>query len=240
VKFSPQSGSLTQKKKRAAVLPLAVTLALALLTGTRCLAAIHPVPLDKNTDAAKCLECHSDKNHGKAVHSAMAQGCTTCHEIRVNRDVTRVKLITTTAYKLCLSCHTDKDATQIKGHVHKPAVRDCLTCHDPHTSDNKNQLLAPGIFGRVQLFGGEYDALLIPDTAIISDQSRKIVFAVGEDNVVKAKPVTLGPLVDGLRVVRDGLAATDQVVLDGLANPMVRPGAKVVPQKGEINTAKAK
>jgi RND family efflux transporter MFP subunit len=106
--------------------------------------------------------------------------------------------------------------------------------------DNKNQLLAPGIFGRVQLFGGEYDALLIPDTAIISDQSRKIVFAVGEDNVVKAKPVTLGPLVDGLRVVRDGLAATDQIVLDGLANPMVRPGAKVVPQKGEITTAKAK
>ena len=105
--------------------------------------------------------------------------------------------------------------------------------------DNKSQLLAPGIFGRVQLFGGEYDALLIPDTAIISDQSRKIVFTVGEDNVIKAKPVTLGPIVDGLRVVRDGLAATDQVVLDGLANPMVRPGAKVVPQKGQINTAKA-
>jgi len=106
--------------------------------------------------------------------------------------------------------------------------------------DNKSQLLTPGIFGRVQLFGGEYDALLIPDSAIISDQSRKIVFTVGEDNVVKAKPVTLGPIVEGLRVVRDGLAATDQVVLDGLANPMVRPGAKVVPQKGEITTAKAK
>jgi membrane fusion protein, multidrug efflux system len=100
--------------------------------------------------------------------------------------------------------------------------------------ENKNQLLAPGIFGRVQLFGGEYDAVLIPDTAIVSDQSRKIVFTVGENNVVVAKPVTLGPLVDGLRVVRNGLAATDKVVLDGLANPMVRPGAKVVPQKGEI------
>jgi multidrug efflux system membrane fusion protein len=66
------------------------------------------------------------------------------------------------------------------------------------------------------------------------------VFTVGDDKVVKAKPVTLGPVVDGLRVVRDGLAASDQVVLDGLANPMVRPGAKVTPQKGEINTAKAK
>lgn len=105
--------------------------------------------------------------------------------------------------------------------------------------ENKNQLLTPGIFGRLQLFGGEYDALLIPDSAIVSDQSRKIVFTVGADNVVQAKPVTLGPLVEGLRVIRDGLAATDNVVLDGLANPMVRPGAKVVPQKGEVSPAKA-
>ena len=106
--------------------------------------------------------------------------------------------------------------------------------------ENKNQLLTPGIFGRVQLFGGEYDALLIPDSAIVSDQARKIVFTVGDNNVVQAKPVILGPLVDGLRVIRNGLAATDNVVLDGLANPMVRPGAKVVPQKGEIKTATAK
>jgi len=101
----------------------------------------HPVPLDKNVDAAKCLECHEDKTKGKAVHSAIAMGCLSCHEVRVNKDVTRIKLITTTPYKLCLTCHADKDATQLKGTVHKPAVRDCLTCHDPHTSDNKNQLL---------------------------------------------------------------------------------------------------
>ena len=105
--------------------------------------------------------------------------------------------------------------------------------------DNKDQLLAPGIFGRLQLFGGEYDALLIPDSSVISDQARKIVFTVGPDGVVAGKPVVLGPLVDGLRVVRSGLASTDKVVLDGLANPMVRPGAKVAPQKGEI-TAKAR
>jgi len=106
--------------------------------------------------------------------------------------------------------------------------------------DNKNQLLTPGIFGRVQLYGGEYDAVLVPDSAVISDQSRKIVFTVGPDNVVQARPVTLGPIVDGLRVVRDGLTPQDQVVLDGLANPMVRPGAKIVPQKGEIKSASAK
>src|SRR5262249_40593806 len=68
--------------------------------------------------------------------------------------------------------------------------------------DNKDHLLTPGVFGRVQLYGGEYDALLVPDGAIVSDQARKIVFLVGNDNVVQARPVTLGPIVDGLRVVR--------------------------------------
>jgi predicted CXXCH cytochrome family protein len=106
-------------------------------------ADIHPVPLEKNTDSAKCLECHADKAKGKSVHTAISTGCTSCHEIRVNRDVTRVKLITTTAYGLCLTCHQDKNAAEIKGTVHKPAVRDCLKCHDPHESDNKFQLLKP-------------------------------------------------------------------------------------------------
>jgi hypothetical protein len=65
------------------------------------------------------------------------------------------------------------------------------------------------------------------------------VFVVAKDDVVQARPITLGPLVDGLRVVRDGLKADERVVLDGLANPMVRPGAKIAPQKGQI-TAQAK
>jgi len=68
-------------------------------------------------------------------------GCLSCHEVRVNKDVTRIKLTTTTAYGLCLTCHADKDASKLQGTVHPPAVRDCLKCHDPHTSDNKNQLL---------------------------------------------------------------------------------------------------
>ena len=106
-------------------------------------AATHPVPLDKNTDSAKCIECHEDKAKGKAVHSAIAMGCTSCHEIRVTKDVTRVKLTTTTPYALCLTCHADKNAAGIKGTVHPPAVRDCLKCHDPHTAANKNQLLKP-------------------------------------------------------------------------------------------------
>lgn len=104
--------------------------------------------------------------------------------------------------------------------------------------DNTDGLLAPGIFGRIQMYGGQFDAFLVPDTAIVSDQARKIVFVVGKDNVVAAKPVTLGPLVDGLRAIAKGLEASDRVVLDGLANPFVRPGAKVVPQKAEITARK--
>jgi len=117
------------------------TAALLLVAPIR--ADIHPVPLEKTADSAKCLECHADKAKGKAVHTAISTGCTSCHEIRVNRDVTRVKLVTTTSYSLCLTCHADKNAAELKGTVHKPAVRDCVKCHDPHESDNKFELLKP-------------------------------------------------------------------------------------------------
>jgi len=116
---------------------------LALVCSGRGFGAVHPVPLEANTDAAKCLECHEDKSKGKFVHSAIAMGCLTCHEIRVNKDITRVKLTTTTPQSLCLTCHADKDAATLKGTVHPPAVRDCIKCHDPHESDNKNHLLKP-------------------------------------------------------------------------------------------------
>lgn len=104
-------------------------------------AKTHPVPLEPNADSATCVTCHEDKTKGKSVHSAIATGCLSCHELRVNKDVTRVKLTAVTPVKLCLQCHADKDASQIKGVVHSPAVRDCLKCHDPHTSSLKNQLL---------------------------------------------------------------------------------------------------
>ncbi|HLJ25825.1 MAG TPA: cytochrome c3 family protein [Candidatus Angelobacter sp.] len=118
-------------------------LALVVASGTALRADVHPVPLDKNTDSAKCIECHEEKSKGKAVHSAIQMGCTACHEVRVNKDVTRVKLAATTPLSLCLTCHADKNADAIKGTVHKPAVRDCVTCHEPHASDNKFQLKKP-------------------------------------------------------------------------------------------------
>ena len=103
--------------------------------------------------------------------------------------------------------------------------------------DNKDQFLTPGTFGRMRLFGGEVEAMLVPDAVIVSDQASKIVLTVGEGNKVVPKPVKLGPIVDGLRVVSSGLASTDKVIINGLANPMVRPGGVVNPQPGEIKSA---
>jgi predicted CXXCH cytochrome family protein len=115
----------------------------ALMLAGPAYAAKHPVPLDPKADTATCVTCHADKTKGKSVHSAIAMGCTACHEVRNTRDATYVKLITTTPYALCFTCHADKNAAELKGTVHPPAVRDCLKCHDPHSSENKNQLLKP-------------------------------------------------------------------------------------------------
>jgi RND family efflux transporter MFP subunit len=97
---------------------------------------------------------------------------------------------------------------------------------------NPDGLFTPGMFGHVQVPGSPpYDALLIPDVAIGSEQARKYVLAVDGEDVARAKYVTLGDLVDGLRVVRDGLSPDDRVVVNGMAR--VRPGQKVAPQEAD-------
>ena len=82
----------------------------------------------------------------------------------------------------------------------------------------------PGLFARVKLLGSaQYDALLINDSAIGTDQNVSYVLVVGADNKVEYRPVKLGPVVDGLRVVREGLKAGETIVVNGLQR--VRPGA---------------
>jgi RND family efflux transporter MFP subunit len=103
--------------------------------------------------------------------------------------------------------------------------------------DNHDLFLTPGTFGRARVFGGDIDALLIPDQAISSDQANKIVMTVGMDKKIVPKPVVLGPMSGGLRVVTSGLAPSDEVVISGIANPFVRPGALVDPIAGGIETA---
>ena len=93
---------------------------------------------------------------------------------------------------------------------------------------NQDPSILPGQFGRVRLIASKpYEALLLPDAAIATDQSRKIVFVVKDDDTVEARPVVLGPLDEGLRVIREGLKGEDRVIVDGLQR--ARVGAKVSP-----------
>jgi membrane fusion protein, multidrug efflux system len=102
---------------------------------------------------------------------------------------------------------------------------------------NKDLSILPGQFGRVRVIGSSpYEALLIPDTAVANDQSRKIVFVVRDDGTVEAKTVMVGPLDEGLRVIRDGLRADDKVIIDGIQR--ARVGAKVSPHTGSISGTK--
>jgi RND family efflux transporter MFP subunit len=104
---------------------------------------------------------------------------------------------------------------------------------------NKDLSILPGQFGRVRLIGSSpYEALLVPDSAVATDQSRKIVFVVKDDDTVEARAVTLGPLDDGLRVVREGLKPEDRVIVDGLQR--ARVGAKVSPHPAQAAPAGSK
>jgi RND family efflux transporter MFP subunit len=93
---------------------------------------------------------------------------------------------------------------------------------------NHDLSILPGQFGRVRLVGSSpYEALLLPDTAIATDQSRKIVFVVRDNDTVEARAVVLGPIDAGLRVIREGLKPEDKVIVDGIQR--ARVGAKVTP-----------
>ena len=98
---------------------------------------------------------------------------------------------------------------------------------------NPGYFLTPGQFGRIRIPGSEpYQAILVPDAAVVTDQSRKIVMVVRDDGTVEPKVVRTGPTYENLRIIRSGLAATDRIVIDGLVR--ARPGAKVTPQPGKI------
>ena len=98
---------------------------------------------------------------------------------------------------------------------------------------NPGGFLTPGQFGRLQLLGsGEFDALLVPDSAILSDQSRRFVWALGKDDVPEQRIVEPGNLEHGLRIVRAGLQREDRIVIDGMQR--VRPGGRVTPTDGHI------
>ena len=99
---------------------------------------------------------------------------------------------------------------------------------------NPDGFLVPGMFGRARLLGsGSYRAMLIPDESIVTDQTRRFVYVVGRDGKTVQRPVETGPLVEGLRVVRSGIAPTERVVLDGLVR--LQPGMPVKARLTRIN-----
>ena len=103
---------------------------------------------------------------------------------------------------------------------------------------NPDNFLTPGMFGNMRLAnGGKASALLVPDAAIQSDQARKTVLVVGKDDSVAAKPVELGPVVDGLRIIRSGLDPKDRVVVSNVQAAM--PGAKVATRPTTIKPTPA-
>lgn len=98
---------------------------------------------------------------------------------------------------------------------------------------NGTQFLTPGMFGNMRLSTGVPEtALLVPDSAVSTDQARKIVMVAQKDGSLTPHPVTVGPVIDGLRVIRSGLAPTDQVVIAGAQ--LVMPGMKARAQSGKI------
>jgi RND family efflux transporter MFP subunit len=98
---------------------------------------------------------------------------------------------------------------------------------------NGDGRLTPGMFGRIQIAtSAPAEALLVPDAAIGTEQVRKFVYVVGKDNVANPKYVSLGALVDGLRVVTSGLKPDDVIIINGLMR--VRPGAKVTPEEAKV------
>ena len=125
-----------------------------------------------------------------------------------------------------------------KGFPHKGVLDFVDNQADPNTGtlrvrgvlSNPDRVLQPGFFARLRVPGSPpYQALLIPDLAVGSDQDQKFVFVVDGQDTVQYTPVKLGPMMDGLRVVREGLHSNDWVVVNGLMS--VRPGAKVNPAR---------
>jgi RND family efflux transporter MFP subunit len=98
---------------------------------------------------------------------------------------------------------------------------------------NPDRLMSPGFFARVRIPGsGDYDALLVRDAAIGSDQGRPFVYVVGADGKVAQRTIAIGQLENGLRIVREGLAPSDRVVVNGLM--AVRAGAIAEAEETEM------
>jgi RND family efflux transporter MFP subunit len=133
-----------------------------------------------------------------------------------------------------------------RGFPHKGKLDFADNRLDPGTStlraraviDNKAGLFSPGMFGRVRIAGSQpRPTVLLPDEAIGTDQSNKFVFVVAGGDKAERRVIEVGPLVDGLRVVRNGLKETDWVIVRGVQR--ARPGQPVTPKREPLKVSSA-
>ena len=155
-----------------------------------------------------------------------------------SRDRARQKGILADKVELALSNKTQFTGQGTLDFVDNVLDRSSGTIHARATVPNPELLLTSGEFARVRLVVGvAIPTLLVPDTAVLPDQSQHLVMTVSADGTVAPKQVEIGDIRGGLRVIRSGLTTNDQVIIDGI--PYARPGSKVAPQEGAIRYAAA-
>src|SRR6266436_3632624 len=143
-----------------------------------------------------------------------------------SRDPARLKGGLAVEVEIALSDETEFARQGTLDFVDNALNRSSGTIHARATVPNPDRLLTPGVFARVRLVvGAPVPALLVPDTAVLPDQSQHLVMTVAPDGTVVPKRVEIGDLRGGLRVIRSGLTAHDQVIIDGI--PHAAPGVKV-------------
>jgi RND family efflux transporter MFP subunit len=155
-----------------------------------------------------------------------------------SRDRARLKGSLADRVELALSDETQFTRQGTLDFVDNVLDRSSGTIHARATVPNPELFLTPGEFARVRLVvGAATPTLLVPDTAVLPDQSQHLVMTVSADGTVAAKQVEIGDIRGGLRVIRSGLTPNDQVIIDGI--PYAKPGSKVEPQDGAIRYAAA-
>jgi len=158
--------------------------------------------------------------------------------LRLSRDRARQTGILANKVELALSDETKFTRRGALDFVDKVLDRSSGTIHARATVPNPEFFLTPGEFARVRLVvGAATPTLLVPDTAVLPDQSQHLVMTVAADGTVAPKQVEIGAIRGGLRVIRSGLTPNDRVIIDGI--PHARPGSKVTLQDGAIRYAAA-
>ena len=155
-----------------------------------------------------------------------------------SRQRAKQKTVLADKLEIALSDETDFSRRGTLDFVDNVLDRSSGTIHARATVPNSNLFLTPGSFARAQLaLGAPIKMFLIPDAAVLADQTRHLVLTVAPDGTVVPKTVETGDVRGGLRIIRSGLSSNDRVIIEGL--PYASPGSKVSSKDGDIRYAVA-